>query len=403
MTSELLQDPARGWPARCHWMLAIALLLSAAATACAGAADHDDDDHAQEVAHTEGEVGEEDTVVLDSTGIRLAGIRVAAAESVTDGGLTVTGTVTYDANRVSHVGARIDGRIVALRADIGQRVAVDQVLARLESVEVGRLRAEERQAEALVRIAEEHYAREQRLERQGIASRKELLVAEAELRRAEAAWRSADEGLRVLGAGHGVGGEFVVVAPFAGAIVEREASLGEVASPADRLFTVADLSRVWIELDIFERDLARVRPEQQAVVTVVTYPGRTFPGRVTYLGDLVNPVTQTVRARVEVLNPDGALKPGMFARAQIRVGADGTSFAAVPEGAVQELEGRKVVFVPGDHPGEFRAVAVEIGDLLDGGRVVIRAGLAPGTQVVVAGAFTLRAELAKGDIGHHSH
>ncbi len=384
-----------------RWPRMLLLLLLLGWTACAGTDDHDDDhDHTDAEASAE----EHDTVDLDSIGIRLAGIRIDTAEAVIIGGLAATGTVTWDANRVSHVGTRVEGRIVALHADIGQRVTADQVLALLESPEVGRLRAAAREADDLVRIAREHHAREERLERLGIASRKELLEAEAELRRAEAALRSAEEGLRVFGAGPGAGSQVAVVSPLAGSVVARgEFHLGEMTTPTAPLFVVADLSQVWIELDVYERDLSRVRVGQQVTVSVAAYPEQTFTGRVSRIGDLVESATQTVRVRVDVANPRGVLKPGMFARAQIRVEADGATIAAVPQRAVQELEGRRVVFVPGDHAGEFRAVTVDVGDLLDGGRVIILAGLRPGEPVVVAGAFTLRAELAKGEIGGHSH
>lgn len=347
----------------------------------------------------------EEVVVLDTAAIRLGGIQVSVVDSITTTALLVTGSITFDADRVSHVGSRSDGRIIAVQADLGARVRLGQALAMLESVEVGRIRAEEREAEALLKIAQENHSREQRLAEQGISSRKELLEAEAQLRRAEAALHSAEDRLDVLGASHdhGAGGQFSLVAPFAGVVVARDASLGEMATPADTLFTVADLSEVWIELDIFERDLSRVRSGQSAAVVVTAYPGRTFPGRIVYVGDVLNPTTRTVRARVEIPNPDGALKPGMFATASIQVGGGGPPMAVIPQDALQTLEGRRVVFVPGDAPGEFRAVPVEVGETIDGDRVVILAGITPGSRVVTAGAFALRSELSKGEIGEHGH
>ena len=346
---------------------------------------------------------ESDVVVLDTTSIRLGGIRVATVDSITTSGLQVTGSITYDANRVSHVGSRTDSRVLTVRADLGSRVASGAALAILESADVGQLRAEERQGEELVAIARENFAREQRLEAQGISSRKELLLAEAELRRSEAALRSTEERLAVLGAAHdhGAGAEYSLVAPFAGTVVARNASLGEVVGPADVLFTVADLSVVWIELDIFERDLSRVRAGQSVVVTVTAYPGRRFPGRVAYVGEILDTTKRTVRARVEVPNANTALKPGMFATASIQVGGGGPAMAVVPQAAVQEVDGRQVVFVPGDAPGEFRPVPVEVGEAVDGGRVIILSGLRPGSRFVVTGAFALRSELAKGEIGEH--
>ena len=355
-----------------------------------------------EAEHAEGK-DSADVVVLDSAAVRLGGIQVGEAGTVTTTNLTVTGTITYDANRVSHIGARTDGRVVEVRADLGMRVRRGQALLHLESPQVGQIRAEEREAEALVRIARENFAREQRLEQQGISSRKELLEAEAELRRAEASLQSAEAQLQVLGAGHGTGGHFDIASPFAGVVVARDVSLGEMATPGDTLFTLADLSEVWIELDIFERDLARVRVGQEVVVTTTAYASRTFLGRIVYIGDILDPSKRTVRARVEIPNADGALKPGMFATANIQVGAGGPALVVVPQDAVQEVEQKQVVFVPGDRMGEFRAVPVEVGETLDGGRVVIRSGLQSGARIVVAGAFALRSELAKGEIGEHGH
>jgi len=380
----------------------LAALLAAGPAACgnstADTAEAEGEEHAEENA---GEGG--DVVRLDSAALAAAGIEVGVADAVTTATLPVTGTITYDANRVSHIGPRTDGRIVALRADIGDRVKRGQVLAVLESPEVGALRAELHQAEALVGIARENYQREKRLEEQGISSRKELLEAEAELRRAQAAALSAGERLRALGAGHGEGGQFAITAPFDGVVVEKHARLGEVASPSDRLFTVADLSRVWIELDIYERDLSRVAVGQPVAVTTAAYPGRTFPGRIVYLGDVLDPERRTVRARVEIPNTGRALKPGMFAKATIQVGGGGAPLVVVPQDAVQEIDGRQVVFVPGERAGEFRPVPVEVGQPLDGGRVAVLSGLAPGSRLVVSGAFLLKSELAKGEIGEHGH
>lgn len=344
-----------------------------------------------------------ESVQLDTTQVRQGGIVVEPAPSIAASTLSVTGAIGYDANRVSHVGSRTGGRVVTVRVDLGDRVARSQALAILESPEVGQIRAEETEAQELVKIAEENFAREQRLAAQGISSRKELLDAEAELRRQQARLRSAESRLTVLGAGHGSDGQFAVTAPFDGVVVSREASLGEMATAQDTLFTVADLGRVWIELDIFERDLTRVRESQRVVVRTTAYPNRTFEGRIAYVGPVLDPTRRTVRARIEVPNRDGALKPGMFAEANIQVGSGGAPMVVLPVDAVQDFEGKKVVFVPGAKPGQFMPQPIEVGDTVDGGRVMIRSGLAVGARVVVRGAFVLRSELAKGEIGEHGH
>lgn len=174
--------------------------------------------------HEDGEAhneSESPVVTLDSVAISMADIRVETAAVVETSRLPVTGTITYDQDRVSHIGPRAEGRIIELRADLGSRVQRGRVLAVLESPEVGATRADLHEAEALLRIQTENYGREKRLEAQGISSRKELLDAEAELRRAEAAVQSTTERLRTLGAGHGEGGQFTIVAPFVGVIVQK--------------------------------------------------------------------------------------------------------------------------------------------------------------------------------------
>lgn len=396
-------------PRGARLLLALVASLSAAGAAACG--DRADDGASAATngakgdtaaAHDAGEKGA-DVVRLDSLALRLGGITVDTVATITTNGLPVTGTITYDANRVSHVGSRTEGRVTALRAELGARVTRGQLLALLESPDVGQIRADEREAEELVKIAEENFAREQRLAAQGISSRKELLDAEAELRRMQASLRSSQTRLQVLGAGHGTGGEFGIPAPFTGVIVAREASVGEMASPEDTLFTVADLSRVWIELDIFERDLTRIRVGQSVVVRTAAYPERDFQGRIVYVGSVLDPTRRTVRARVEIPNGDGALKPGMFANASIQVGAGGPMVVVVPNDAVQEVEGKKVVFVPGDRPGEFRTQPVEVGESIEGGRVTIRRGLSRGARIVTRGAFALRSELAKSEIGEGGH
>lgn len=341
-------------------------------------------------------------VELDSAALAMAGILQGEADTVQSTVLPATGTITYDQNRVSHIGPRTEGRILSLRADLGDRVRSGQVLAVLESPEVGATRADLHEAESMLEIARENYDRERRLEEQGISSRRELLEAERELRQAEAALLRAGERLQALGAGHGDGSQFTVTSPFAGVVVEKHATRGEVVGPSDQLFTVADLGRLWIELDVYERDLRHVALGQPVQVTTTAFPDRTFEGEIVYIGDILDPARRTVRSRVEVENPGGALRPGMFARAAIRV-SGGATVVVVPRQAVQTVEDRQVVWVPGDQPGHFMARPVEVGQTLEGNRVEILSGLEPGERIVTEGAFTLKAQLSKGEFGGHGH
>lgn len=388
----------------CSWVrMAFLLGLSVASVGCGGgsssaSASIDEDDHTDE-----GAAGESPVVHLDADAIALGGVEVGRASEVPSSALVVTGSITFDQDRVSQVGPKTPGRVVELSVAVGSDVVHGQTLAHLESPEVGETRASLSEAEALVSIAEENYTRERRLEEQGISSRRELLDAEADLRRAEASLESARERLRVLGAdAHGDGGHFDIVSPYAGRVVAREAGLGEVIGTEDAPFTVADLSRLWLELDIYERDLRSIVEGQDVAVTTPAWPDRVFAGRIVYIGDLIDTERRTVPARVELDNTDRALKPGMFATA--RISSPGAPpVVAVPRDAVQDVEGAQVVWVPGDEADEFEAHPVVLGrDLLDG-MVEIVSGLAPGDRLVILGAFTLKAELSRGEFGGHGH
>lgn len=374
------------------------LLLMTTVVACGdGAADEDDGDD-----HVEDTPPGAEIVELDSVALAMSGIELGRSDTVSSAHLEVTGTITFDQNRVSHVGPRTEGRISELRVDLGARVKVGRELAVLESPTVGATRADLHESEALLEIARENYAREERLEAQGISSRKELLDAEADLRRAEASLQRATEQLSALGAGRGEGGEFTVSAPFDGVVVEKHATMGEVVGPSDQLFTVADLGRLWIELDIYERSLLQVSIGLPVTVSTAAYPQHVFDGRIVYLGDILDTQTRTIRARVEVENAEELLKPGMFARASIQL-AGGVAMVVVPREAVQTVEDRTVVWIPGDEAGHFFTRDVEVGQTLADGRVEVIAGLEPGLAIVVAGAFTLKAELSKEGFGGHGH
>jgi cobalt-zinc-cadmium efflux system membrane fusion protein len=168
------------------------------------------------------------------------------------------------------------------------------------------------------------------------------------------------------------------------------------------MFTVAELDNLWIELDIYERDLQRVAEGQTVVVTTPAFPDRTFEGEVVYLAGILDPERRTVHARVEVENPLRALRPGMFATAEIAV-PGGAPVVAVPREAVHLVEDVQAVFVPGHEPGEFLVREVAVGRELSGDRIEILSGLEAGESIVVRGAFTLKSELAEGEFGRHGH
>lgn len=401
------EDWRRDWrvAARKRWPfiagLAVALIIAIWAIAGRGAPAREPN---AEVAHDE--AAEDTAVTLDSTAQRLAGIELLTAGTAATDALVANGTITFDANRVSVISPRAEGRIVSVRADLGQQVRAGAVLALLESSEVGQTRGELERARASVDVARRNYEREKRLFEQSISPQRELLEAEAEYRSAQADYNSALASLRALGASGGEGATFGLASPINGTIVERNANPGQIVGPGANLFTVGDLRHVWITVDVYEGDLSRVRQGATATVTPTALPGESFTGRVTYAGGVVDTASRTFKVRVELENPGLRLRPGMFAQVLIAAppaAAGSASALTIPEIAVQEVNGKQVVFVAEGTSGRFVTRPVTLGPRAAGGMLTVTGGLRPGERIVGNGAFQLKAEMLKASFeeGHH--
>ena len=338
-------------------------------------------------------------VALDSAGAASVELAVVEVISVDEATLSATGTVLYDQNRVSRVGPRVEGRVVRIERDLGDQVAEGAPLAVLESPELGEVEAEHARAQAELRLAQESFEREQGLFEKGISSRKEVVEAQTELERARAALGAASARHHVLDPEDSVGvdGLYTLGAPIAGTVVARDLVLGQIVGPDDDLFTVADLRTLWLILDIYDNDLARLREGLAAEVRAAAFPGKSFRGTLTYVGQVVDSLTRTVKARVVVENPGASLRPGMFATALIR-GLDAGGAVAIPQASVQRLDDRTVVFVP-TGPGLYAVRDVVTNGPAGDSLVIVLEGLAPGERVVSEGSFYLKSELLKRSFG----
>ena len=239
----------------------------------------------------------------------------------------------------------------------------------------------------------------------------DLAAARRELLRAEAEVSAAGNTLRLYGMdGPAVDalaetGEidprYAVVAPLDGEVVEREVTLGELVGPAsEKLMVLADLSTVWVLVDVPEAKLAKAGMGSRVLLEVPSVPGRMFEGRVTYVAPQVEESTRTARLRVEVDNKGGALKPGMFARATVSPPGESAMVLAVPRDAVLTVEGEPCVFVAVEgEANTFAKRPVSVGPTV-GGMVPVLSGLAEGDPVVTGGAFILKAELGKAGVEH---
>lgn len=370
-------------------------------------------------AHGDHDEHEEGVVELTPEAASRAEIRTAPVEQrFFAAELSTTGQVDFDQTRLAHVSPRISGRVHRVHAVLGQEVGAGQALAEIDSIELGQSKAAFLQAKAREELARKSFGRIQSLLTDRIASEQEVLEAEAGLREATAALQTAGETLHLYGLSQSQidaltyedrqAAIYPLRAPFDSTVVERHVNLGELVTPERNLFTLADLGRVWIWIDVYQRDLDKVHLEDEARARVDAFPGEVFAGKVSYLSAQVDSDTRTVRARLDVENPDGKLRPGMFVEVELidphaQAGdiAQSPSLVVPKSAMVRDGEEFLVFVAIGEHRYERRDVLI---GQKSSGFVEILEGLELAQPVVVEGAFLLKSAASKESLGGgHDH
>lgn len=350
------------------------------------------------------EHGEEGKIKMTAEVQKQNGVAVAPVKKQRMAGvISVTGKVEANADKIAHVSPRISGKIVSVRASLGDSVASGQPLATLDSVELGEALNRYHQSKTKLVLAQSNMDRIKTLVDKKIAARKDILQAETDFKTAQTELHTDEERLSLYGVAlSDLKGDdhkkplLPVRSPIGGIITEKHAIVGELADPSKSLYTIADLSSIWVVVDINEKDLAKIHRRQSASVAVGAFPDLKLKGRITYIADLVDQSTRTVKARIEVANPGRKLKPEMFATVELALAADAPPVPAVPEDALQDLDGKKVVFVA-ENATEFAARPVQTGRSASG-LVEIVSGLKEGENYAVKGSFILKSEIKKGEM-----
>lgn len=387
-----------------HTVLASSLVLLLLAPPPAAAGDHG---HPGEASHEAG------VVEISPDQRETAGIEVApVGRHLLAQTLAATGQVTLDRYREVHLSPRVEGKVVRLVKRLGDPVKVGEAVVYLDSLPLGQAVATYLEAKAERVLAQAEAARVEALHAEGIAATKRQVEAQARLARVEARLDTAAEQLRLYGMReaqieelaprhdhpHSV---FALTSPIAGEVIALHATLGEQVGPETPTAQIADLSEVWVEAAVYEKDLGRLRTGAQAWVTVAAYPEVRFPGRLDFIARTVDEETRTTRARVVVANRDERLLPGMFANLEIAVG-ERTAVVAIPRSAVQR-DGEETISFVEKAPGRFERREVVVGE--QGSIYVeIRSGVTEGEQVVTRGAFILKSEIGTEGMGEgHEH
>ena len=321
------------------------------------------------------------------------------------GDLSLPGKVQYSEDRYAKVSSPLVGRVVEVRAKLGDKVAAGQVLLSLESADLGAAYSDFVKAESDFQLSKRNYELANDLYETKAMSKKDLVQAENDFLKAQAEFRRTRERLLALRVPAEeldkprterlITSRFDLKSPLAGTVVERNVTVGQMvgADPTQVLYTIADLNELQVVAEVYERDLSRVSKGAAVTVTVEAYPEETFSGMIAYVGDVVDPTTRTIKVRCNVTNRDLKLKPEMFARVRLRVGSS-RPVLALPKEAVIEVGGQAYVFVQAADGRYVRRPVVT--GTMSGDTIQIREGLQSGERVVVKGALLLKGEMEKG-------
>jgi len=320
---------------------------------------------------------------------------------------TFPGVVRPNGHKLANITTLVRGRVAEVHADLGQMVEPNQLLAVLHSSDLGLAQSAYLKARARRHVAEQAYQRAQFLFKEKVIGQAEEQRREGEMISIRAEAQEAREGLRLLGMDdkelrtlertQTIRSQIPIVAPFAGRVIARNLTKGEVVETTRKLFEVADLSTVWVVGNVSEKDISYMHsavavPNQPVEVHVAAYPDEVFQGVVSYVGDVLDSATRTMQVRLTLANPTGRLKPEMFAT--IRVSSEpAPDVLVVPEAAVQHDRNRSFVFVQ-QETGVYEARTIRLGNR-NGTFAEVLEGVLEGEAVVTEGAFILKSELLK--------
>lgn len=317
--------------------------------------------------------------------------------------LTLSGKVAYGEDRYSKISSALQGRVLRVHVKLGDRVLPGEVLATIESPEIASAYSEFVKEHSDLTYARRAYELAKDLYNIKALPQKDLKQAENDFIKAQAEFRRAGERLLALQVPpeelkkpleqQTITSQYQIRSPIAGTVVERIITPGQsVGGDANQvLFVVADLQKVQVVADVYEKDLGLFKVGQTATVSVESYPGVTFPAVIAAIGDVVDPTTRTIKVRAWVNNEDLRLKPEMFARLNVKM-TEGLHFPLVPQEAVLEMDGAMYVYVMEQgHPVKRK---VKIGHP-SGDKISILEGVSPGDQIVTKGAVLLKGEEMK--------
>jgi cobalt-zinc-cadmium efflux system membrane fusion protein len=337
--------------------------------------------------------------------------------------ITVPGVLALNQNKTAHISSFVKGKVVSLSSDLGDRVKKKQVLVTVNSPDFTKAQADFLQAKAKLNLSRQEVERAKMLFQEKAIEQKEYLRREAKHAELSTAYGAAESILHSYGIEHEQIQDLIkrgdslvkkgelceladpnlcILSPVPGTIIFRDVTVGEHVEPEKILFTVSNLNTLWALLDAYEKDLPYINKQSKVTIKSPLYLEKEFAGKIAYISDTIDEKLRTIKIRVEVNNNEGLLKPNMYIQGHIENIQAEEEILAIPEEAVQNMNGEKIVFVL---KGEdiFAVIHVELGEKIGNKRIIAK-GLVEGERIVVKGAFNLKAELTKATFGSaHVH
>ena len=368
-------------------------------------------------------------VRLSRQAINLADLEILRVKSRLDRAkISTTGEIKADENRVFHINSIVAGRVTKDNVVLGTEIKRGDELAVVENLDVARIYGEYvhqahqneidiAQSEARLDLAKKNAQRLEKLNKEGIVAEKDLLTAQSQQRLCEITLKGFKEHIvhikaesRSLLAAYGIsldkeekyGLEHIssgspIVSPKDGVVIKKNVTVGDVVTPIEPLYVVADLSQVWLDIAVYDKDLEKIKVNESLIFHSDSIPGLELKGTISYIQPVAGDTAKTFLARAILPNPKLLLKPGMFGQVEI-IGSSDKYYPYVPDRALQKYGDDIFVFVQ-QKDGSFEKRKVIEGDRLDDGYLVTD-GVAAGERIVGSGSFKLKSELLKSEIGN---
>ncbi|HZW39049.1 MAG TPA: efflux RND transporter periplasmic adaptor subunit [Ignavibacteriaceae bacterium] len=346
-------------------------------------------------------------VKVSNTSIKEIGL---VTETVTlksfNGIMNIPATVIANQDNEAQVGSLVQGRVNKVLVKVGDNVKAGQTLMYVEGLEIGEIKANFLSAKAELDFHKADYERQKTLIEQKVGSQKLLLESKAEYEKALAEFNAEDKKIHSIGlsdedilngkANDHTSGTLPVKAPISGLIIERNVVIGQQIEASTNAFRIINTSSVWVDGQIYEKDINRIKENSNVQFTLSTNKNEKFSGKIIYVGQIIDEKSRTITVRAEFNNPNKKLKPQMFGEMLIP-SSENSKAVLIPNEAVIKIDNKDFVFVQKDED-KFEKRVVVLGSTQDD-LVEVKDGLKENESIVIKGSFYLKSELLKDELG----